>query len=206
MVLAVILCEAPVGAQGPEERYGRRASLMSGASAGDGGTALALTAALGFRLADRVGVEFELTYARKLDFAIDLCPPPRVCIIGGQVPVTGRTVSLLPQVTFELLPASSRLRAYAQAGAGAGHLRQRYWFPGPSKGSPGAVEFTRSSLSIAVAYGGGFAVRVSRRLAVGGDVRWLHVLDDEPPPSEWRITPSGTLSSVRAGLRSTWRF
>ncbi len=161
-----------------------------------------MSAALGFRFSARAGLEFEAAYARKQDFTLDLCPPPRVCVIGGHLPVTGRTVALIPQLTIDLLPAAHRLRAYVQAGGGAGHVRQRYWFP--ARGAD-AVEHTRSSLVPALAYGGGVAVRISSRLAVGADVRCLHLLDDSAELDRF-ITPSGTLTTVRVGSRVSWRF
>jgi hypothetical protein len=196
----------PLGAQNREEFYRRHASFTVGASFGDGGTAPALTAGLGFRLAARVGLEFELAHARKLDFELDLCPPPRVCILGGRRPVTGRMVSLLPQLVFELLPGSRRVRAYARAGMGTAHVRQRYFSASPFSASlAGPVEFTRSSLTAALCYGGGVMVQVSSRLAVGADLRSLHVFDEPADPDRF-ITPAGTLRTVRVGSRVSWQF
>ena len=121
-------------------------------------------------------------------------------MIGGQLPVTGRTVTLVPHLVLELLPRSSRLRVYAQAGIGAGHVRQRYTF---TFGPP--VEFTRSNLTAALSAGGGLAFRIVPRLTVGADVRSLHVLDDEANPDQF-ITPSGVLSTIRVGCRVSWEF
>ena len=86
-VLLMVLAGAPLHAQSGDEsrKHAARASFTTGASFGDGETALGLAAALGFRVGDRLGLEFELAHARKLDFTIDLCPPPRVCVIGGQL-------------------------------------------------------------------------------------------------------------------------
>lgn len=202
--LAILALAAPVGAQEHDARGWREAAFTTGASFGDGGAALALTAALAFRVTSRASVEFEALYARKLDFTVDLCPPPRVCVIGGTLPAIGRSVSLVPAVVIDVLPRSRRLRAYVQAGAGAGHVRQRYWFPAPPRVNPDATEFTRSSLVPAVAYGGGIAVRVSPRLGLGADVRLLHLLDDRG--GDRSITPAGALTSVRVGSRLSWLF
>jgi len=204
--LVSLVLGPPLGAQSREESRQRHASFTAGASFGDGETAPALSVGLGFRFSARVGLEFELAYARKLDFTLDLCPPPRVCILGGQLPVTGRTVSLLPQLAFELLPESRRVHAYAQAGIGAAHVRQRY-FLGPSFSGSLAepAEFTRSSLTVALSYGGGVTMQISRRLGVGADVRLLHLLDEQADADRF-ITPSGTLSTVRAGSRVSWQF
>jgi opacity protein-like surface antigen len=203
--LVCLLVAAPLRAQQREER-GRYASFVAGMSLGDGNAALALTAGLGFRFSTRIGLEIELAYARKLDFALDLCPPPRVCIIGGRFAVTGRTVSLVPHLTIELVPGSGRVRAYAQAGAGAGHVRQRYFLGPPFTGSAGErVEFTRSSPVFALSFGAGVTTQISKRLAIGADVRSLHLLDEPADPARF-ITPSGTLSTIRVGSRVSWRF
>lgn len=195
----------PLRAQSREEP-GRRASFTAGASLGDGETALALSAGLGFRFSGRLGLEVELAYARKLDFTLDLCPAPRVCVIGGQLPVTGRTVSLVPHLLIELLPVSRRLRAYAQAGVGGGHVRQRYFFGPPLTDSLGElVEFTRSNPAVAFSLGGGVTVQITRRLAMGADVRSLHLLDEEATTDRF-IMPSGALSTLRVGSRISWQF
>jgi opacity protein-like surface antigen len=205
-ILVVSLALAPVlhGQTGAEP--GRQASFTAGASAGDGGTALALGAGLGFRLTSRLAVEFELAYARRLDFTLDLCPPPLVCILGGQLPVTGRTVSLVPHVVVELSPVSRRLRTYVQAGAGAGHVRQRH-LSGPrlSGGPAEPAELTRSSGTLALSVGGGVAWRLSPRLSVGADLRTLHLFDAAAPAGR-AITPSGTLHTLRVGSRVSWQF
>jgi hypothetical protein len=194
----------PLGAQSREP--GRRASLTAGASFGDGETALALSAGLTFPFPARLGLAFELAYARKLDFTLDLCPAPRICVLGGELPVTGRTVSLVPHLLIELLPVSRRLSVYAQAGVGAGHVRQRYFFGPPLISSfAEPVEFTRSKMAVAFSFGGGATAQISRRLAVGADVRSLHVLD-EHAKAERFIMPSGALSTLRVGSRITWQF
>ena len=184
----------------------RRASFSAGTSSGDGETALALSAGLGFRLSPRLGVEFELAHARKLDFVLDLCPAPLVCVLGGQLPVTGRTVSLVPHLVLELIPGSRRLRAYAQAGIGAGHVRQRYFVGPPSAaGFAEPVELTRSNPTFAFSFGGGAMAHISRRFSVGADVRSLHLRDDEAQADRF-IMPSGTLSTLRVSSRISWQF
>jgi hypothetical protein len=88
VVTFVSLMIAPLSldAQSPEqshEKPGPRASFTAGASLGDGETALALSTGLGFRFSARLGLEFELAYARKLDFTLDLCLSTAVCVRGG---------------------------------------------------------------------------------------------------------------------------
>lgn len=194
----------PLRAQVPQDS-GRDASFTAGASFGDGKTAPALSAGMRFRLADRLGLEVELAYARKLDFTLDLCPAPLVCVRGGRLPVTGRTVSLVPHLTIELLPPSARVRAYAQAGAGAGHVRQRYFTTPFAEGAAGRVELTRSSVTLALSFGAGAAVRFSRRFAIGADVRSLHLFDDAARLDRF-ITPAGRLTTLRIGSRLTYEF
>jgi hypothetical protein len=184
----------------------RTASFVGGASFGDGETAPGVSAALAFSFTPRIGLEFELAYARKLDFTIDLCPPPLVCVRGGEFPVTGRSVSLVPHIVFDLLPPS-RLRVFVLGGAGVGHVRQRY-FTAPvvtdSAGEP-INELTRSNVVAAVSFGGGATMAIARRFAVGGDVRSLHLFDDEAAPAVF-ITPDGRLTALRVGVRVSWRF
>jgi hypothetical protein len=48
-------------------------------------------------------------------------------------------------------------------------------------------------------------VQVSRRLAVGADVRSLHLLDEAANPGRF-ITPAGALSTLRVGSRVSWQF
>ena len=206
----VVLCltvalagTAAVRAQGRREPA-RDASFTLGASFGDGNTALASTVSLGVRWSTRLGVEAELAHARKLDFAIDLCPPPRVCVIGGQLPVTGRTLSLVPHLTVQLMPASNRVQFYALVGAGLGHIRQRYFLV-PSSFDGDRPEFTRSKLTPAVSFGAGATFDVTRRFAAGVDLRWLHLEDDEGEDARF-ITPAGWISTVRVGGRLVWRF
>jgi hypothetical protein len=195
---------AAAGAQpGPEPR--RRASYAAGVSLGDGDAALASTAALAFALTRRLGLELELAHARKLDFTIDLCPPPLVCVVGGVRPVTGRTLSLVPHLVVELSPGARRVRLYQQAGAGAGHVRQRYFIIPPSSSDEAGVERTRSKLTAAFSFGGGAAVNLTRRFALGVDVRSLHLRDEEAGVDRF-ITPAGMLSAVRVAGRASWRF
>ena len=199
---AALAGTATLRAQDRRER--RHASFTAGASIGDGNTALASTLALGTAWFSRVGVDVELSHARKLDFAIDLCPPPRVCVIGGQLPVTGRTLSLVPHLTVQLMPPSARVQLYTLAGVGLGHIRQRYFLVPPVPGTD-RPEFTRSKLAPAVSFGGGATFDVTRRFAVGVDLRSLHLEDDEGEEARF-ITPASWISTIRVGGRIVWRF
>lgn len=204
-VSLVTLAIAPLARAQARQEAETRATFTAGASLGDGETALALSVGLGVRLSVLLGLEFELAYARKLDFTLALCPAPAVCVRGGQLSVTGRTLSLVPHVTIDLLPGSRRLRAYTLAGVGAGHVRQRYFDPPLTSGDTRPVEFTRSNLTVAVSFGGGVAVQISRRVAVGADVRSLHLLDEEAS-TEHFMMPSSALSTLRIGSRVSWAF
>jgi hypothetical protein len=202
VLLLRVMATPRVHAQTVDEP-GRRASFTAGASTGDGDPALALSASLGFRIATRASLEFEIAYARKLDFVLDLCPGPLVCV-GGTVPVTGRTVSVVPHLVIDVTPPASRIQVYVQAGVGGGHVRQRYFSSPIEIGRPSA-ELTRSSAVGAASFGGGASTRLSRQFAVGADVRVLYLVDDEAPPERF-IQPSGTLGTVRFGARASWRF
>jgi hypothetical protein len=204
-LFAWLTIAAPVAAQERDDRdLDQRASFIAGVSLGDGERALATSATLAFRLTSRLDLEFELAHARKLDFTLELCPAPRVCVSGGEVPVTGRTVSLVPHLVVNLLPSDARVRVYVQAGVGAGHVRQRY-FPSPLPRAPDVAEHTRSNVTLAWSGGGGVTVDLARRLALGVDVRSLHLLDEDATPDRF-ITPAGRLSAVRVGSRISWRF
>jgi hypothetical protein len=208
LVVAVVLSLGGMGelqAQPASPPSGATVAFTAGASLGDGDPALALSAGLGVRLSRRLGLEFELAYARALDFTLDLCPAPLVCVLGGRFPVTGRTVSLVPYLVVELLPPSSRWRVHVLAGVGAGHVRQRYLLDPPFTGAVTPVEFTRSSLTAAFSFGGGATARIAPRLSFGVDVRSLHLRDDDARPERF-ITPAGTLSTLRVGSRVSWRF
>ena len=209
--LALMLLAQPVYAQRQDDMLRWQAAGTAGASFGDGETAPDFGAALSYWPTRRLGIEFELTYQRKLDFTIDLCPPPRVCILGGEFPVTGRTVSLLTNLVVPL-HVGGRVQPYVLAGVGATHLRQRYVVgnPSSSSGPPAEIiavpfELTRSKKALALAFGGGVEVRLSRRLGLGADVRSLHVFDEESSPERF-IQPSGLLNMIRVGSRVTWRF
>jgi opacity protein-like surface antigen len=203
VVLAILTLPLPLNAQTADTPAGH-ASFTAGASFGDGNTALALTAGLGYRLTSRVGVDVELAHAGKLDFTVDLCPPPRVCVIGGTFPVTGWTLSLVPHVTFDILPPSQSLRVYLVAGAGMGHVRQRY-FLGPLPFGGNRVEYTRSNLTPATSFGAGATVAIAPRLSLGVDVRSLFLFDDRAESDPF-ITPAGRLSTLRVGSRVSWAF
>ena len=204
-VALALFLPSSVRAQSAGETH-RQASFTAGASFGDGETAPALSAALAFDLAKHAGVELELAYARKLDFTLDLCPSPRVCVLGGHVPVTGRTVALTANLVVDLPTTWSRLRPYLVAGVGVAHLRQRYWIGGAATGAfVVPTEFTRSKVAPALSVGAGVDVRFGRRIAVGVDVRSAHVFDAEADPDRF-IEPAGAISTLRAGSRVSWRF
>lgn len=208
IAFVALLHAAPPAAaeQSPDDGLYREASFTAGASFGDGDTALAMSGALGFGLLPRLAIELELAYGRRLDFTLDYEPPPDTGMVGGQVPVTGRTVSLVPHVRVELGPVRGPLRVYAVAGIGAGQVRQRYVIgPATVQGAGSAVEFTRSNVVGALSFGGGMSVALTRRLLLGADVRSLHLFDDEAAV-EQRILPAGHLVTLRAGARVSWRF
>ena len=204
-VVCLAILFAAAGSVSAQEgrRVERSASFTMGASFGDGRTALASAVGAGARWSNGIGVDVELSHARKLDFTLELCPPPRVCVIGGRVPVTGRTLSLVPHLTVHLL-ASRRLRLYALAGVGAGHIRQRYFLV-PSIFGGERPEFTRSSLTMAVSLGGGAAFAPARRFGVGIDVRSLHLFDEDGEAARF-IEPAGVLGTLRVGARAVWSF
>jgi hypothetical protein len=204
----------PLFAQRADVRE-RRASGTAGVSLGDGESALALAAALRYEIAGPFHMEAQLAYARNLDFTLDLCPRPHVCVIGGTIPVTGRTVSLLADLVADL-PSWGSLRPHLVAGGGVAHLRQRYVVPPEITRVAGdleqvvgvpveRIERTRSKLAPALVVGLGADVPLSHRLAVGMDVHLLSIFDDAPTPERF-IMPAATLTTVRLESRVSWRF
>jgi opacity protein-like surface antigen len=196
-------------AQGSRTSHGR-ASGTAGASLGDGGIAPSFGLALSYWPTRRVGIEFELAYSRNLEFTLDLCPAPLVCILGGQLPVKGRTLSLVPHLVLE--PTTwERVHPYAVAGVGMAHLRQRYTVGSVGVGGQDAdtlvvpAEFTRSKRALALSVGAGVEVQVTRRLALGVDVRSRHLLDEEARFDRF-IVPAGTLDTLRVGSHASWQF
>lgn len=202
-LLAVLIATATAAAaQGAAPAHRREIGFAAGASAGEGGAALASALDLAVSLSPRFGIAVELAHARTLDFTLDLCPPPRLCIRGGRLPVTGRAVSLVPHVRTELLGVRHKVRVHVQAGIGAGHVRQR-WLDSPSPPSP--IESTRSSLTTAISLGGGIVLPVSDRISIGAELRSLHLFDKDATPDR-AIEPSGRLGTLRIGARVGWRF
>jgi opacity protein-like surface antigen len=194
----MLLVASSLWAQGDNGLQGR-ASGTAGWSTGDGGTVPSFGLALSYWPTRRVGVEFELAYSKNLDFTIDLCPPPLVCVLGGELPAKGRTLSLIPHLVVEPT-AWERFHPYALVGVGFGHLRQRYMV-----NAGGPSEFTRSKKALALSVGAGFDVQVSRRLGLGVDIRSRQLFDEEPDLDRY-LVPAGTLSTVRVGSHATWRF
>jgi opacity protein-like surface antigen len=196
--ICLLLAIPSLWAQAPNPSRGR-ASGTAGWSLGDGGTAPSFGLALSYWPARRVGVEFELAYSKNLEFILDLCPPPLVCVFGGQVPVKGRTLSLIPHLVVE--PTDwERFHPYVLAGVGFGHLRQRY-----TVNTVVPSEFTRSKKALALSVGAGFDLRVTRRLRLGLDIRSRQLFDEEPHLDRY-IVPAGTLSAVRIGSHASWKF
>jgi hypothetical protein len=197
--LVCLAAAGTVDAQTSSEtpRYG---AAIVGATFGDGETATAVSASLGFSFAHHVGVDFELAYAGHLAFTLDTCPDPRACSLDRQIPVIGRTVSLQPHVVFDLPSPWSRVRTYAVAGAGITHLRQWYAISDSPR-----VERKRSKIAPAVSFGGGVAVQIARRAALGADVRSVRLFDDEATADRF-IVPAGAISTVRVGSRVSWQF
>jgi hypothetical protein len=204
-VCLTVLLAGPATLRAQDRRQvERNASFTLGASFGDGGTALASTIGVGIGWPSRLEIDVELSHARKLDFTIDLCPPPRACVIGGQLPVVGRTVSLVPHLTIRLTPASAHVRLYALGGVGLGHIRQRYYLV-PGFVGADRPELTRSKLAPAMSFGAGATLDVTPRIAIGCDLRSLHLRDDEGEEARF-ITPAGWIRTVRVGARIVWRF
>jgi opacity protein-like surface antigen len=178
----------PAMAQEIPDTGGRVFGLVGGAF-GDGESTVLTSAGAGLRITKQLGLDFEVLYADDLglpttpDFVIqtlsaDFAPVERI--------EESRLVSFLTKMTVEFPVANGRVWPYLTGGGGIGNLRHTISFrnlplpriaelvpaifPGPA--------FTISATDLALTLGGGVDVRLWRGFAVGGDVRYLRLLDD----------------------------
>jgi hypothetical protein len=56
-----------------------------------------------------------------------------------------------------------------------------------------------------MSFGAGATLDVTPRIAIGCDLRSLHLRDDEGEEARF-ITPAGWIRTVRVGARIVWRF
>jgi len=185
-----LLCATatPAHAQDIPETGGRVFGLIGGAF-GDGDTTALISGGAGIRITRQLGLDFEVLYAP------DLSLPTDVDIIIQTLGVAfapverierSRLIAFLTKMTVEFPVADGRVWSYLTGGGGVGSLRQTITFrnlPLPLAEELGVQifpppEFDMTATDLALTIGGGVDVRLWKGLAVGGDVRYLRLLDD----------------------------
>ena len=92
----------------------------------------------------------------------------------------GAVTSFFTKSTIGVPIAGGRLVPYVTGGGGVGYLSERVsdlnpHLPDALSRLPPPVAFESSEIGQSLMAGGGLDVRVSRKLTVGGDVRWLRL-------------------------------
>ena len=190
-VVALTLLSAtgsPARAQDIPEAGGRVFGLVGGVF-GDGDTTPLVSGGAGLRITRQLGLDFEVLYASDLGLPTDI--DVIIQTFGAAfAPVErierSRLVTFLTKMTVEFPVANGRVWPYLTGGGGVGNLRQTITFrnlPLPLAEELGVQifpppEFDISANDLALTIGSGVDVRLWKGLAVGGDVRYLRLLDD----------------------------
>ncbi len=178
----------PAMAQEIPDTGGRVFGLVGGAF-GEGKSTVLTSAGAGLRITKQLGLDFEVLNADDLGLPVD--PGFVIQTVGVEfAPVErierSRLTSFLTKMTVEFPVANGRVWPYLTGGGGVGSLRQTIRFrnlPLPLAGEPRPAifpgpEFETTATDLALTLGGGIDVRLWRGFAVGGDVRYLRLLDD----------------------------
>jgi opacity protein-like surface antigen len=179
---------SPAQAQDIPETGGRVFGLVGGAF-GDGDITPLISGGAGLRITRHLGLDFEVLYAHDLGLPTDndvviqtfgaaFAPVERI--------ERSRLVTFLTKMTVEFPVANGRVWPFLTGGGGVGSLRQTVTFrnlPLPLADAlgvrifpPPIFDVTATDLTLTI--GGGVDVRVWKGLAIGGDVRYLRLLDD----------------------------
>ena len=162
---------------------------VSSAPLVDGDTTALVSGGVGLRLRRHLGLDVELFYAADLGLPTDV--DIIIQTLGAAfAPVErverSRLISFLTKMTVEFHVANGRVWPYLTGGGGVGSLRQTVTFrnlPVPLADALGVQicpppMFDDTATELALTIGGGVDVRVWKELAIGGDVRYLRLLDD----------------------------
>lgn len=212
MVFLLVLVAGDAFAQPPPDT-GARFSGFIGGSFGDGDTTVAIGAAVGFRVTRYVGWELEWAYIPSLDL-VDT-DDPRILATGQTtftvapgliIPfifppfrVSGRAITFLSNFVAEFPTAVHWLRPYLLAGGGLANVSQQVDFGGRpiplglEAFFPLFVESSRTDLALTT--GGGVDFQIWRGLAIGGDLRYLHIFGE-----------GEGFDMTRVGTRVSYRF
>jgi hypothetical protein len=185
-------------------------SGSAGISAGDGGAAPVVSVAGGFLTTGRIGLEIDFAVTPALEFerhASSSLEQDFEFPIGRiTYEITGRLLTFHTNVVAHLT-TSGRVRTAAIVGGGVGTLSQRIRVHSDSVVIPGIAGFpdfvipgrdvrvTVSDTGLSLQTGGIIEAVVSRHVALGAEVRYIHVF----------ISPR-ELDVGRVSTRLTWRF
>jgi opacity protein-like surface antigen len=204
-VLLSCLIVPSLAAAQPSERGPRLGGILSG-SFGEGGSAPAIGVAGGYRFTPGMGLEVDASYMPGLDFGdFPSCPAGHVCIattvpalavLGGAFSLHGRAAMLSVNVVSELPVRAQWIRPYVVGGAGIAEVRreQRY---------ENRPLFTTTSTGPLLTMGGGVDFLLSRRIAVGVDLRYQHVFEED---QFGRPDTDRNLSVTRLGSSVSYQF
>jgi opacity protein-like surface antigen len=205
LILMSCLIVPSLAAGQPAEHGPRLGGVVSG-SFGDGGPAPTVGISAGYRFTPRLALEVDTSYMPGLDFGdFPACPPGGVCaagaplvqIIGGTFSLRGRAAALSVNVVSELPLRTRRIRPYAVGGAGVAQVRreQQHNFL--------ALRSTTTSTGPMVTMGGGVDFLVWRGIAIGVDLRYQHVFEED---RFGRADIERNLSLTRVGSSVSYRF
>jgi len=199
-----------------------RVSGSFGGSFGDGGTAPVVAASAGYQFDSHVGLEVELVAIPHLNFGKRFGPVPLamagvisvppvpcpfpLCGGGGFVfSTTGRALSFTTNMVGEFPTGLRWFRPYVFAGGGVGHVartvRESFQLLSSQARQSGValpsviVLSPQGELDLALTTGGGVDFQLLNHLALGGEVRYLHLFG----------TIEG-LNMTRVGARVSARF
>lgn len=204
MLISCVLTPWLAAAQ-PSDRGPRLGGVVSG-SFGDGRPAPAISITGGYRFTPRLALEVDASYMPGLDFGdFPFCPRDHVCIattvpaeaiLGGSFSLHGRATMLSVNVVSELPVRARWIRPYVVGGAGVAEVRreQRY------ENRP--LRFTRTSTGPLLTVGGGVDFLLTRKVAIGVDLRYQHVFEQELFGRDM----SRDLSLTRLGSSVSYRF
>jgi opacity protein-like surface antigen len=181
-------------------------------SFGDGGPATSVAVSAGYRFTPRLGVELEVSHLQSLDFGdFPACPPEVLCILaapfglsvrGGVLSLSGRATSFTVNLISELPIGARWIRPYGAAGGGLANVRRELF--------DDFIARTTSTTSTepVMTIGGGADFPVWRGLAVGVDLRYQRVFEEEMRFDYWsyRSDFPHHLNLTRLGTSVRYRF
>ncbi len=176
---------AAAGAQEIPETGGRVFGLFGGVF-GDGDTKILTSGGAGLRITRQLGLDFEVLYAQDLGLPTDVDFVIQTLFAPVERLERSSLVVFLTKMTVEFPVANGRVWPYLTGGGGVGSLRQTVTFrnlPLPLAQALGVQifpppEFDTTATDLALTIGGGIDVRLWKGFAVGGDVRYLRLLDN----------------------------